>query len=68
MIEIRIDEVFATPLTNEEVAKQELETSRQGATAYLDNTDWYVTRKFERGIEIPLEVQIKRAEAVEVLN
>ena len=38
------------------------------AQAYLNSTDWYVTRKFERGIEIPSDVSTKRAEAIEVLN
>lgn len=68
MIEIKIDEVFATPLTEEEQAKVELEKAKQEAQAYLNSTDWYVTRKFERGVEIPSDVVTKRAEAIEVLN
>lgn len=35
---------------------------------YVDNTDWYITRKYERGIEIPSEVSTKRMEAIEEIN
>ena len=49
--------------TAEELAKQELQIKIQEALVYLNNTDWYVTRKMETGVEIPEEVTIKRAEA-----
>jgi hypothetical protein len=31
--------------------------------AYLTETDWYVTRKYETGKSIPQEILIKRQEA-----
>ena len=40
MIEIKIDEVFATPLTAEEQAKVELEAKIAEAKAYLAETDY----------------------------
>lgn len=33
------------------------------AEAYLKETDWYVTRKLETGIEIPVDIQDRRTEA-----
>lgn len=36
---VRFDEVFATPLTEEEIAKQELEIKLQEAQSFLDKTD-----------------------------
>jgi hypothetical protein len=30
---------------------------------YLDDTDWYVVREFETGVEVPTEVLTKRAAA-----
>jgi len=39
MIEIKIDEVLATPLTEEEQTKVELVTQLQEAQAFLDKTD-----------------------------
>lgn len=35
----------------------------QVCNKYLADTDWYVTRKMETGVEIPLDVLTKRAEA-----
>lgn len=49
--------------TKEEVDVEILENQKQEALAYLSNTDWYVTRKMETGVEIPLDVLTKRAEA-----
>jgi hypothetical protein len=43
MIEIKIDEVFATPLTAEEQAKVELEAKIVDAKAYLASTDFKMT-------------------------
>ncbi|CAB4125039.1 hypothetical protein UFOVP59_69 [uncultured Caudovirales phage] len=41
---------------------------REAAKAYLAETDWYITRAFERGVAIPDDVKAKRAAAVEALN
>ena len=40
MIKIRVDEVFATPLTEEEQAKADLEMKIQEAKTYLASTDY----------------------------
>ena len=47
MIEVKIDEVFATPLTEEEQAKVDLEAKQQEAQSYLDSTDWIKSKYVE---------------------
>ena len=49
--------------TEEELKVSTLNKQIQEAKAYLRDTDWYITRKMETGVEIPLEVLTKRAEA-----
>ena len=49
--------------TEEELKVSTLNKQIQEAKAYLSDTDWYITRKMETGVEIPLEVLTKRAEA-----
>ena len=51
----------------QEVQEFELKAKQQEAQAYLDSTDWYVTRKSETGVAIPQEVLTKRAECRELL-
>lgn len=47
------------PLTEEELKKINNDKFRQ----YLKDTDWYVTRKLETGVEIPEEISEARANA-----
>lgn len=47
MIEIKIDEVFATPLTEEEQVKVDLEVKQREAQSYLDSTDWIKSKYVE---------------------
>lgn len=49
--------------SDEEVAAELAAHTKAEALAYLANTDWYVTRKAETGVEIPEEVSRLRAEA-----
>ena len=49
--------------TDAELLAQSVEIKKQEALIYLNSTDWYVTRKTETGVEIPLDVLTKRAEA-----
>lgn len=63
MIEVRIDEVFATPLTVEEQAKADQLELNQVSLQYLKETDWYVTRFAETGVAIPTDIVTKRTEA-----
>jgi hypothetical protein len=45
------------------ISKVEQEKINREALAYLANTDWYVVRKTESGVEIPQDVSQARAEA-----
>jgi len=45
-----------------------LEATRTEARAYLQDTDWYVTRRIETGSIVPREVGEKRAAARVVLS
>ena len=38
------------------------------ARAYLDKTDWYVTRSIETGKPIPAKIKTKRAKARELVQ
>ena len=52
-------------LTEEQRQQRESEAINKQSREYLSNTDWYVTRKIENGIEIPSEIQKSRQEARE---
>ena len=45
-----------------------LSLQRVEATAYLKTTDWYVIRKLERSIDIPVDIQEERTIAIATLN
>lgn len=45
MIEIRIDEVFATPFTEEEQSTLDTQKAKAEAQSYLESTDW-ITSKY----------------------
>ena len=47
----------------EEIDNEDKQVKIAEAKQYLNDTDWYVTRKIETGVEVPEEVTIKRAEA-----
>ena len=49
--------------TEEELTQIELNKNIAEALSYLESTDWYVTRKLETGVDIPVEISAKRAEA-----
>lgn len=49
--------------TDSEIAEQLQAQANAEARAYLNSTDWYVTRFTETGKEIPEEVKTKRDEA-----
>lgn len=65
MIEIKIDEVFATPLTEEEQAKADLEAKVQEAKAYLASTDYKALPDYEPKSE---EIIALRATAREFIR
>ena len=78
-ITVKIDEVFATPLTEEEQAKVELEAKIAEAKAYLLATD-YVTAKYNDEVTVTgsmtkaaflakySDVYAQRAEARAIIN
>ena len=49
--------------TVEEIAIQEQDTINSEARQYLASTDWYITRQFESGVEVPKDILEKRKEA-----
>ena len=54
------DKILVPP---EEVARAEALAAKQKAKQYLIDTDWYVARKVETGVEIPEEILAKRTQA-----
>ena len=52
-----------------ELAKQEAldNEAKQEAQKYLNDTDWFISRYAETGVEIPQEVKDKRQECRELL-
>jgi len=44
------------------------EKANEAARSYLAETDWFVTRKQETGLDIPEDVQMKRAQARESIT
>ena len=52
------------PPTQEQLNAEEL----QQLLAYLASTDWYISRKMERAIDIPPDVATKRLAAIERIN
>jgi hypothetical protein len=53
--------------TEEELEAIELAKTKSEAQAYLNDTDWYVSRFAETGVEIPQEIKDKRQECREIL-
>ena len=53
---------FIASITPNETLSTQLATNEE-ARLYLLNTDWYVARFYEIGVEIPQEIKDKRAEA-----
>lgn len=54
--------------TPEEIAALEKAQAVATARSYLYQTDWYIIRKIERGIDIPADVAAKRLESVDFIN
>jgi hypothetical protein len=47
----------------DDIAKEERDNTNRTLRAYLAETDWYVTRLYETGKPVPVEVVTKRADA-----
>jgi hypothetical protein len=54
--------------TEAEIAAQELQVAISEAKTLLADTDFYVIRQMEEGIEIPADVQTARSEAKTLLR
>ena len=52
------------PLTTKGLKSVHIEQAKASAGAQLARTDWMVTRKFERGVDIPADVAAERAKIV----
>lgn len=65
MSNIDFSKVITLEIKEEESAKAEQERINHEARAYLNQTDWYVTRHQETGEPIPDDVLILRQEARE---
>ena len=62
--ELTPEELAAIPvITEEQKAREEQERINQEARAYLAETDWYVIRAQETGVEVPVDILQKRQEA-----
>jgi hypothetical protein len=57
---------------DQHIAEREAEITllndKVSAKEYLNSTDWYVIRKIERNIDIPLEISNNRQNALTTLN
>ena len=49
--------------TEEDIARDTLVMNSLNGKKYLVETDWYVSRKAETGVEIPSDILTKRAQA-----
>lgn len=50
------------PITTKGLKSNLIAQAKQAANSQLAQTDWYVIRKAERGVDIPADVAAKRAE------
>ena len=50
-------------LTPQQIHMAEVQLKKIEARNYLNETDWYVSRKAETGVDIPADVLEKRAQA-----
>jgi hypothetical protein len=71
LIPKQLEDETITPEEGEEYTQTGLKTqhireTKDTANKLLSQTDWYVTRKFERNIEIPADVVAERAKIIEV--
>jgi hypothetical protein len=57
----------APEFTDAEIAANTQAETNATSQAYLDSTDWYITRQAESGVAVPLDVTTARAEAREAI-
>lgn len=72
-IATEVDELISLGLTPQidDQPKRQAEIkriARNEAQWYLNSTDWYIIRKFERNIDVPEEVSTLRLQAIQYLN
>lgn len=51
------------PPTKEDISNKAIRAEQQEASIYLMDTDWYVVRFIDSGVDIPIDVKDKRASA-----
>lgn len=67
---IAIQELLPAEFTSEVInisSEIEIEKAKLEAKKYLQNSDWYVIRFIDSGVEIPSDVKQKREEARKIL-
>lgn len=62
------DESEIKPITLEQLDIYFLEVQANQAREYLKETDWYIIRKIDSGVEIPPEVITKRQQSRELIS
>lgn len=62
------DESKIKPITSEQIEASVAESQAKDAQKYLDDTDWYVVRKLDTGVDIPAQVTAKRQECRDVIS
>lgn len=67
VVKYKYKQLFTTETNEEKLEKVAKTILIQIASQYLASTDWYVTRKLEKGIEIPEEITKKRDAAREIV-
>jgi hypothetical protein len=60
-------EIVDTREVNDEKAKMNVRMRRE-ANEILAKTDWYVSRKYERGKEIPENIANQRADVIKIIE
>jgi transcriptional regulator with GAF, ATPase, and Fis domain len=70
IVPIDFDESLLGPISisQEDLDSALIKNKIEENVKYLAETDWYVTRKAETGVEIPQEVLAKRQEAREFIS
>ncbi len=56
------------PITQEQLDTHLLEVQAKDAQQYLNDTDWYVLRRADLGVDIPAQITTKRQECRSLIS
>lgn len=69
LAELKAGAAEVLPFDPEAAAADQADTNATTeARRYLANTDWYIVRKGERGVDVPADITQKRLAAIDILN